>query len=80
MTIINAPYIIDELSWKFIHETGEMIPSVTLKVIIDGMDGDTIIVPNIPADGPTKYAFPITNSKAGSPVINYQYICLYGSL
>lgn len=77
---MTLPYIITGVSWKPNHKTAELLPSVTLRVVVDGMDGDTIGMPDLPDAGPTKYPFPETNPQINSTIhTQFKSICYYGA-
>jgi len=48
---INAPYLIDALEWSYDVGNRSLLPSTTLTALVNGEDGETIIIPDIPDGG-----------------------------
>lgn len=49
--VIHAPYTIDGLEWSYNVKNKSLLPSVTLKALVDGESGETITIPEIPDQG-----------------------------
>jgi hypothetical protein len=73
MIVLNRPYTVNAVSWSFSGQMQTLLPSVTFQALVDGIDGDTIIVPDIPGFPKTKYTLPARIQR------QTEYRCLYSA-
>jgi len=47
---IHAPYIVDSIEWKNDQDKLLLLPSISLQALMDGKNGSTLTIPNVPDD------------------------------
>lgn len=50
-TAIHAPYLIDDIQWEYDVSKKLLVPNVTLQALVNGQDGETVTIPDIPEGG-----------------------------
>lgn len=50
-TPIAAPYLVDSMGWRYDPKAKTLLPSVSLKSVVNGSTGETVTIPEVPEAG-----------------------------